>query len=102
MKIHIKKGVTDIPLNICTPRKTSIAYIEAANKKIDSDLEMGIFRKVEGISQWCSPISFVPKPNGKVRSVLNLVQLNKFVDHPTHPFPKAKYIIARIPKGSEN
>ena len=34
MKIHIKKGVTVIPLNVCTPRKTPIVYLEAAKEKI--------------------------------------------------------------------
>jgi hypothetical protein len=57
MKIHIKTGVTVVPLNVCTPRKTPIAYLEAAKKKIDSDLEMGIIEKVEGVSRWCSPMS---------------------------------------------
>ena len=46
-------------------------------------------------------MSFVPKPNGQVRSVVDLVQLNKFVDRPTHPFPAPKDIIASIPKGSK-
>jgi hypothetical protein len=101
MKIHIKTGVTVVPLNVCTPRKTPIAYLEAAKKKIDSDLEMGIIERVEGVSRWCSLMSFVPKPSGTVRSVVDLVQLNKFVDRPTHPFPTAKTIVARIPKGSK-
>ena len=32
---------------------------------------------------------------------MDLVQLNKFVDRPTHPFPAPKDIIAGIPKGSK-
>ena len=46
-------------------------------------------------------MSFVPKPNGKVRSVVDLVQLNKFVERPTHPFPAPKDIVARVPKGAK-
>jgi hypothetical protein len=56
---------------------------------------------VDWVSRWCSPMSFVPKPNGKVRSVVDLVQLNKFVDRPRHPFSAPKDIIASIPKGSK-
>jgi hypothetical protein len=100
MKIHIKPDVKIIPLNVCTRRKTPIAYREAVKAKIDSDLEMGIIERVDGVSRWFSPMSFVPKPSGKVRSVVDLVQLNKFVDRPTHPFPAPKDIIASIPKGS--
>ena len=45
-------------------------------------------------------MSFVPKPNGKVRSVVDLVQLNKHVDRQTHPFPTSKDIVSKIPTGS--
>ena len=38
MRIYIKPDVKVIPLNVCTPRKTPIAYMEAAKEKIDSDL----------------------------------------------------------------
>jgi hypothetical protein len=101
MKIHIKPDVKVIPLNVCTPRKTPIAYMDEAKKKIESDLQLDIIEKVDGVSRWCSPMSFVPKPNGKVRSVVDLVQLNKFVDRPTHPFPASKDIVSRIPTGSK-
>jgi hypothetical protein len=41
-------------------------------------------------------------PNIEERAaVVDLVQLNKFVDRPTHPFPAPKDIIASIPKGSK-
>ena len=46
-------------------------------------------------------MSFVPKPKGGVRSVVDLVQLNKFVNRPTHPFPASKDIVSRIPTGSK-
>ena len=45
-------------------------------------------------------MSFVQKPDGGIRSVVDLVQLNKFVDRLTHPFPASKEIITRIPKRS--
>ena len=60
-----------------------------------------IIEKVDRVSRWCSLMSFVPKPNGGVRSVVDLVQLNKFVDRPTHPFPASKDIVSRIPTGSK-
>ena len=49
-------------------------------KKIDEGIKTGIIEKVDGISEWCSPMSFVPKPGGGIPSVGDLVQLNKFVD----------------------
>ena len=67
MRIHMKEDVKFIPLNIMCPRKSPHAYMDAAKAKIDSDLAMGIIERVEGPSRWCSAMSFVPKPNGKVR-----------------------------------
>ena len=101
MGIHIKPDIKFIPLNVCTPRKTPIGYVEAAKAKIDSDLKLGIIEKVEGVSRWCSPMFFVPKPNGKVRSVVDLVQLNKYIDRPTHPFPASKVIVSQFTTGSK-
>jgi hypothetical protein len=83
-------------MNVCTPRKTPLAYLVAAKKKI----KLGIIEKVDGVSEWRSLMSFVRKPGGGIRSVVDLVQLNKFVDRPTHLFPASKEILARIPKRS--
>ena len=101
MQIHYKPNMNVTVMNVCTPRKTPLAYLNAAKKKIDEDIELGIIQKVDGVSQWCSPMSFIQKPGGGIRSVVDLVQLNKHVDRPTHPFPASKEIISRIPKNSE-
>ena len=51
---------------------------------------------VEDIGDWCSPSHFVMKPNGAVRSVLDLQGLNEYVQRPVHPFPMSKDIVATI------
>ena len=101
MQIHIKRNTNVTVMNVCTPRKTPLAYLDAAKKKIDEEIKLGIIEKVDGVSEWCSPMSFVQKPNGGTRSVVDLVQLNKFVDRLTLPFLASKEIIARIPKRLE-
>ena len=100
MTIHIQKDIYIKPLRICTPRKTPYAYQNAAKAKLDEDEANGIIEKVEGVSDWCSAMLFVPKPGGKVCSVLDLVHLNRYVQRPTHPFPAPKDIVARIPTDS--
>ena len=60
-------------------------------------MNLGILEKFYGVSEWCNPMSFVPKPDGDVRAVADLVHLNKFVKRPVHPFPTPKDIIAQIP-----
>ena len=96
MHIHLKDEKIR-PLHICKPRKTPYAFQDAAKAKLDQDEALGIIEKFHGTSKWCSAMSFVPKPNGKVRSVVDLVHLNKFVERPTHPFPTPKDIMAQIP-----
>ena len=96
MKIKLKEGPIK-PLHVNTPRKTPYAYQGSAKAKLDEGVRLGILEKVEEVSEWCSPMSFVPKPNGGVRPVVDLVHLNKFVERPVHPFPTPKDIIAQIP-----
>ena len=96
MTIHMKEDVKINPLHICNPRKTPYAYQTAAKAKLEDNEKNGIIEKVEGPATWCSAMSFVPKPGGKVRSVLDLVHLKRNVERPTHPFPAPKDIVALI------
>ena len=89
------------PLHVNTPRKTPYAYQGAAKGKFDHLVRLGILEKVEDVSEWCSPMSFVPKPDGDMRPVVDLVHLNKFVERPVHPFPTLKDILAQIPGTSK-
>merc|ERR1711978_146036 len=86
MKIRLKDGPIK-PLHVNTPRKTPYAYQDKAKAKLDHLVELGILEKVDGVSEWVSPMSFVPKPDGDVRPVADLVYLNKHVERPVHPFP---------------
>ena len=66
MQIHMKKNAHVTVMNVCTPKKTPLAYLDAAKKKIDEDIKLGIIEKVDGISERCSPMSFVQKPGGGI------------------------------------
>jgi hypothetical protein len=57
-------------------------YSEAVTTTIISDAQLGVVKETEKSPWWCHPVPFVPIPNGKTRSVVALVQLNKFIDHP--------------------
>ena len=46
-------------------------------------------------------MSFVRKPDGGCRSVVDLSGLNDYVERPVHPFPAPKDILATIPHGSK-
>ena len=97
MHIKFKDGPIKL-LHINTPRKTPYAFQDKAKAKLDQLVEFSIMEKVDDISsEWCSPMSFVPKADGDVRKVADLVHLNKFVERPTHPFPTPKDIVAMVP-----
>ena len=95
MKIKLKDGPVK-PIHVNTPRNTPYAYQGAAKGKLDHMVRLGILEKIEDVSEWCSPMSFVPKPDGDVRPVVDLVHLNKFVERPVHPFPSAQAIIQNL------
>ena len=95
MKIKLKDGHIK-PLHVNTPRKTPYAFQNTAKSKLDYLVELGVLELVKDVSDWCNPMSFVQKPNGDLRPVVDLVHLNKFVERPVHPFPSPKNIIAQI------
>ena len=78
------------------PRKTPYSYKGASKAKLDKLVSLGILELVEGSSDWISSMSFVPKPDGDVRLVADLVLLNKYVKRPIHPFQCPKDILAQI------
>ena len=84
------------PIHVNVPRRTPYALQPAGKAKIDHLERLGILKKVKGSSEWVSPSSFVPKPDGDVRLVSDLVHLNRFVKRPIHPFKPTKDILAII------
>ena len=101
MKIQLKP-VEITPTQIYTARKVPYAFESLAKDELNKLEALGVieFCGYEA-SDWCSPCSFVRKPGGGVRSVVDLKGLNKFVMRPTHPFPTGKDIIATIPPTSK-
>ena len=96
MKIKLLENVSIRPIPVNTPRKTAYPHQKAAKAELDRLVCLGVLQKVEGGSEWISPMSFVAKPDGGMRLVADLVHLNKFVKRPIHPFMSAKDIINQI------
>ena len=96
MKIHLKEGPIK-PLHIYTARKIPYALQEDAKATLDEDEALGIIERVEGPTEWCLPMTFTRKPNGKVRKLLDAVKLNDWVLRTTHLFPSPKDIVSTIP-----
>ena len=96
MKIELVDNGQIKPIHINTPRRTAYAYQNAAKAELDKLEGLGIIEKVQGSSEWISPMSFAPKPDGSVRLVADLVHLNRYVKRPYHPFQSPKDILAQI------
>ena len=71
-KIELKDNIPIKPIHVNVPRRTPYAFQGALVRE-------GVLEYVEGSSEWVSPSRFVPKPDGDVRMVPDLVHLNKFV-----------------------
>ena len=79
VKIELKNDVPIKPLHINVPRRVPYAEEAAAKAELDRLVRLGVLEYVPGSSKWVSPMSFVPKPDGKMRLVGDFVQLNKYV-----------------------
>ena len=101
MKIQLKYGPIT-PTKIYATRKALYAFENLAKLELGNLVMMKIVEPCDSeVSEWCSPCSFVRKPNGGVRSVVDLHGLNQFVMRPTYPFPTRKDILATIPKDTQ-
>ena len=85
-------------LKVSTARKVPLHFQQEADKTLQWYINSGVIEKVpeHETTEWCSPGFFVPKPNGKVRLVVDYRQINKFIDRPVHPFPSPRDIVKDI------
>lgn len=86
------------PLHVSTTRPTPIHMKEEAKKLLDEYLASGIIEPVPDNepTEWCSRAHFVPKPDGRVRLVVDLRELNAVVRRPVHPFPSTRDILRSL------
>jgi len=93
MKIQMRRGDPGYrPLRITAPRRVPLHFQQEADKDLKWFLDSGVIVPVpeDEQTEWCSPGFFVPKPNGKVRLVVDYREINKFIDRPVHPFSVPK------------
>ena len=69
VKIELKTDTPIKPLHINVPRRVPYAEEAAAKAELDRLVKLGVLEYVPGSSKWVSPMSFVPKPDGKMRLV---------------------------------
>ena len=104
MVIHLNRSHPDYrPLKTTTARKVPLHFQAEAEKTLQWYIDSGVIERVPDseTTEWCSPGFFVPKPNGKVRLVVDYREINRFIERPVHPFPSPRDIIKDIKPNSK-
>ena len=57
---------------------------------------LGVIIPVEELTEWCSGMVVVPKPNGQVRICVNLTRLNESVKRERHPLQAVEQTLANL------
>ena len=57
---------------------------------LDKMLDRDVIEPVDEPTEWCSGLTIVPKPNGKIRMCVDLTALNKGVERTAYPLPKVR------------
>ena len=59
-------------------------------------IEMGVIKRVDEPTDWCTPMVVVPKPSREVRICVDLTKLNANIKREVHPLPSVDYTLGRI------
>ncbi|KAG1653254.1 hypothetical protein GQR58_025728 [Nymphon striatum] len=98
MHIYLKDVTEEeMPPTCYVARQIPLAYRDAAKAELDDMVHKEIIKPVTEPTDFVSPFLVVPKPNGKVRLVVDYKGLNKFVKRPVHPFPTIREVKMAIP-----
>jgi len=89
----------EIDTGDCKPIKQAAYKVNPHKKKIIEDevkkmFKKGVIRKSN--SPWSSPITLVPKPNGKWRFCTDYRKLNEITRKDNHPLPRIDSLLERF------
>ncbi|XP_067949910.1 uncharacterized protein [Watersipora subatra] len=76
-RINLREDSTPVCLQV--PRRLPIGLKEATKQEIARMEKLGVIKKIEKPTKWCSGMVVAPKSKGKVRICVDLTQLNKSV-----------------------
>ncbi|UYV77484.1 K02A2.6-like [Cordylochernes scorpioides] len=97
---EIKLKVGAKPYSMYTPRRVPIPLMKELQMELERMTSNGVIEKVEGSSEWCSPMVLVAKPSGKLRICVDLSILNQNILREIHPIPVVEHTLAQL-KGAK-
>ncbi|XP_038221597.1 uncharacterized protein K02A2.6-like [Zerene cesonia] len=77
-------------------RRIPIPLEEKINSKIDELLQRDIIEKVEGPSEWVSPVVPILKADGDVRLCIDMRRANLAIKRENHPLPTMDQLLPKI------
>ena len=95
-KYHIKLKSDATPFILTTPRRIAIPLQPKVKAELQRMEKMGVIRKVQEPTEWCSGIVVIPKPNGQVRICVDLTKLNESVCQEWHILPSVEETLAQL------
>ena len=93
-RINLREDSTPVCLQV--PRRLPIGLKEATKQEIARMEKLGVIKKIEKPTKWCSGMVVAPKSKGKVRICVDLTQLNKSVLRENFPLPTLEETIAEL------
>ena len=87
-----------VPFAVSTPRNVPYNYMSKLKLEIEQLLKDGVIMPVTEPTDWCSPITVVPKTNDKIRMCVDLTKLNKYIRWERYPNVTPLSQVANIAK----
>lgn len=93
-KIELAQGA--VPYALSAPRRVALPLIDKVKSELQRMEEMGVIRKIQEPTEWCSGMVVAPKPNGKIRICSDLTRLNMSVRRERHILPAVDDTLAKL------
>ena len=94
--VSIKLKDNAEPYNVGTPRTVPIPLIPKVETEIKNMERLGVIKRINEPTDWCSPMSLVPKKDGSVRLCVDLRKLNSSIKRETYTLPTLDDILPNL------
>ncbi|CAC5397382.1 unnamed protein product [Mytilus coruscus] len=93
LKIYIDKNVKPIAQ---PTRRLPFNIRKSVEEKLCELEEMDVIERVEGPTEWVSPLVVVPKRNSEIRICVDMRRANEAVKRSRHPIPTVDEILQEL------
>ncbi|XP_043200358.1 uncharacterized protein LOC122369578 [Amphibalanus amphitrite] len=87
------------PTSVTAARPIPFAWRAEVKAQLDDLLDRGVIVPVDYPTEWCHPISCVPKNPSGFRLCVDLTGLNRYVNRPTYPCRSPDDAVTSLPAG---